>query len=126
MVIPTVSNSVGYSSTGNLPGTASIKNEKLASDSSQSSEFAKEAEVGKSSEDVSVQDITKRTNEMNQMMAALNTDLRFSVHDKTQQLMVQMVDSIKNKVIKEFPPHEFLDMVAKIRDYVGMILDKKV
>lgn len=126
MVIPTVSNSVGYSSTGNVPGTTSIKNEKLSSDSSQLSEVAKGVEVGKSSEDVSAQDITKRTNEMNQMMAALNTDLRFSVHDKTQQLMVQMVDSIKNKVIKEFPPHEFLDMVAKIRDYVGMILDKKV
>ncbi len=39
--------------------------------------------------------------------------------------MVRLVDDKTQKVLKEFPPHEFLDMIAKIREHVGILLDTK-
>ena len=40
--------------------------------------------------------------------------------------MVQIVDQSNDKVLKEFPSREFLDTMAAIRDYVGILLDKKI
>ena len=40
--------------------------------------------------------------------------------------MDQVVDAKDQRVIKEFLPHELLDTLAAISDYVGILLDKKV
>lgn len=74
---------------------------------------------------VTEKDLKNITQAMNQFMENMNADLHFSVHEKTKQLMVRLVDEKTNKVLKEFPSHEFLDMMAGIQEYVGIILDKK-
>ncbi|OPX94500.1 MAG: flagellar protein FlaG [Pelotomaculum sp. PtaB.Bin104] len=56
----------------------------------------------------------------------LDTGIQFSVHEDTKKLMVQVVDIKDKKVIKEFPPHEFLDIMARIREYIGVLLDVRV
>jgi len=47
------------------------------------------------------------------------------VYDKTQQLIVHVVDLKTRRVLKEFPPHQLLDTIAAIRQYLGVLLDKK-
>ncbi len=69
--------------------------------------------------------IKKETDVLNKFMQIMTADLQFEIHEKTNQLMVKLVDLKTSKVLREFPPHEFLDMIAKIQDYVGMLLDKK-
>ena len=71
-------------------------------------------------------DAANMTAEMNKFMQLLNADIKFVLHEKTKTLMVQVVDSKDHKVLKEFPPHELLDTKAKIKDYIGLILDKRV
>lgn len=65
------------------------------------------------------------TDKMNKLMQLINTDLQFSLHEKTKRLIVQMVDKRDGTVLKEFPPHELLDTIANIQEYVGLLLDKK-
>ncbi|WP_378953338.1 flagellar protein FlaG [Pelosinus sp. sgz500959] len=65
------------------------------------------------------------TDELNNFMQAMNTDIKFVLHSKTSTLMIQVEDSKTHKVLKECPAHEVLDMVAKLRDYIGAFLDKK-
>lgn len=62
---------------------------------------------------------------MNRFLEMINSDIQFSLHEKTQRLIVRVVDTRDNKILKEFPPHEMLDTLARIRDYVGLLLDKK-
>lgn len=71
-------------------------------------------------------DVKNITQELNKFLELINTDLQFDVHEETKQLIVQVVDTKNQKILKEFPPHELLDTIAKIRDYVGILLDKKV
>lgn len=73
-----------------------------------------------------LQDVQKMTEAMNQFVEAMDSNIRFVIHQKTNELMVQVIDQANNKVLKEFPSHEFLNTVAAIRSYVGMLLDKKV
>lgn len=75
---------------------------------------------------VELKDLTQMTEAMNKFVQAMDVNIRFMVHEKSKQLMVQVVDQTNNKVLKEFPSSEFLDTMAAIRDYVGILLDKKI
>ncbi|AFQ45763.1 flagellar protein FlaG [Desulfosporosinus meridiei] len=75
---------------------------------------------------VDLQNVTQMTEAVNKFIQAMDADIQFEVHEKTNQLMVQVVDRANNKVLKEFPSSEFLDTMAAIRDYVGILLDKKI
>jgi flagellar protein FlaG len=65
------------------------------------------------------------TETLNKFMAQWNADLQFSVHKDTSFLMVKFIDLKHNKVLKEFPPEDYLDMIANIRKYIGAMVDKK-
>jgi flagellar protein FlaG len=75
---------------------------------------------------VDLQDVNQMTEAMNRFVEAMDANIRFTIHQKTDQLMVQVVDQTNDKVIKEFPSNEFLDTMAAIRDYVGILLDKEI
>ena len=75
---------------------------------------------------LSKEDMSLISRELSRFMELLNADIQFSLHEKSQRLIVQVVDMDQKKVLKEFPPHELLDTMAKIREYVGVLLDKKV
>lgn len=70
--------------------------------------------------------ITQMTEGMNKFAETVEANIQFTVHQKTNELMVQVVDQTTNRVLKEFPSHEFLDTIAAIRSYVGILLDKKI
>lgn len=86
---------------------------------------AQATEQKKVKETENSRDLDKATEEMTKWIQSLNTDIRFALHEETKSLMVQVIDIKDQRVLKEFPPHDFLDMVAKIREYVGMLLDEK-
>ena len=65
------------------------------------------------------------TRELNRFFQYLNADLRFEFHEGANRLMVKIVDTKTDKILREFPPHELLDKIANIREYVGVLLDKK-
>ena len=75
---------------------------------------------------VTVAELKKITAAMNQFVETMDTNIRFKFHEKTKELMVQVVDQSNNKVLKEIPSKEFLDTIAVIRSVVGMMLDKKM
>jgi flagellar protein FlaG len=63
--------------------------------------------------------------QLNNFMGIINTDIKFKLHDKTKEFMVDVVDSKSGKLIRECPSHEFLDMVARLKEYLGALVDKK-
>lgn len=55
-----------------------------------------------------------------------NVTLQFSVHETTGRTVVRVVDKETEKLIREIPPEEFLNLAAKLDEMVGIIFDKKV
>ena len=49
----------------------------------------------------------------------------FGIHDKTNRVTIKMIDKETKKVIKEFPPDETLDMIAKVWEIAGIMVDEK-
>jgi len=62
---------------------------------------------------------------LNKFMDLMTADIRFSIHQKSNRLMVQLVSAKDQTVLREYPSSEFLDMIANIREFVGILTDKK-
>jgi len=49
----------------------------------------------------------------------------FSIHSKTKEIMIKVIDSDTNEVVREIPPEKTLDMVAKLWEMAGIVVDTK-
>mgnify|MGYP000882997950 CR=1 FL=1 len=49
----------------------------------------------------------------------------FKIHERTNRLMVKLVDNETDEIIKEIPPEKILDLVASIWDLVGILVDER-
>ena len=57
---------------------------------------------------------------------SLPNRLQFRLHEATEQMQVQVIDQESDKVIKEIPPQEILDLMARIHEMVGWFLDERI
>lgn len=57
--------------------------------------------------------------------ARSNAEAVFGIHEKTNRVTIKMIDKETKKVIKEFPPEETLDMIAKVWEIAGIMVDEK-
>lgn len=51
--------------------------------------------------------------------------LQFSIHEKTNQIMIKVVDTNTKEVLKELPSEKILDMMAKLVELSGTFIDEK-
>jgi len=56
----------------------------------------------------------------------ISFQLSFTFHKETKNLVVKVIDPDTNKVVREIPPEELLDLAAKIQEMLGFLIDKKV
>lgn len=56
---------------------------------------------------------------------AKNSEAIFGIHDETNRVTIKIVDKETKEVIKEFPPEETLDMIAKVWELAGLMVDEK-
>lgn len=61
---------------------------------------------------------------MNKVSELVNSQLNFEVFEDTNQLYVQIIDRNTKEVIKQIPPKEMLELSARLKEMVGLILDK--
>lgn len=54
-----------------------------------------------------------------------NISAEFGIHEKTNRITIKMVDKTTKKVIKELPPEKMLDMMARIWEMSGLVVDEK-
>lgn len=68
--------------------------------------------------------VKKAISEMAKNMTS-NAEAVFGIHEKTNRVTIKMVDKDTKKVIKEFPPEATLDMIAKVWEIAGIMVDEK-
>ena len=61
----------------------------------------------------------------NRAISGANRRFEFSIHEKTKEIMIKVVDSDTNQIIREIPPEKILDMVAKMWEMAGLIVDER-
>lgn len=56
----------------------------------------------------------------------ISFQLSFTFHKETKSLIVRVIDPDTNKVIREIPPEELLELAARIEEMIGLLFDKRV
>ncbi len=56
---------------------------------------------------------------------ATNVEAEFGIHEKTNRITIKMVDKKTKEVIKELPPEKMLDMLARMWEMSGLMVDEK-
>jgi flagellar protein FlaG len=54
-----------------------------------------------------------------------NRRLEFKVDEDTHRIMVKVIDTETDKVIKEIPPEQIIELAAKIQEMVGLLVDEE-
>ena len=67
--------------------------------------------------------IKKAVEEINKK--SKNSEAKFGFHDDTNRVTIKIVDKETQKVIKEFPPEKTLDMIARVWEMAGLMVDEK-
>ncbi len=61
----------------------------------------------------------------NKSLSAYNKFIERTVHEKTRAIIYVLKDSITNEVIREFPPRKIQDMIAKMWELAGLLVDER-
>lgn len=67
--------------------------------------------------------VKKAVEQLNKNMP--NSEAIFGIHDETNRVTIKIVDKDTKETIKEYPPEKTLDMIAKVWEMAGILVDEK-
>ncbi len=67
--------------------------------------------------------IRKAVEKLNKNMA--NSEAVFGIHEDTNRVTIKIIDKGTKEVLKELPPEKTLDMIAKVWEMAGILIDEK-
>ena len=71
--------------------------------------------------DITREDVEATVEALKEMTATLQTKMDFSINESTNSLVVKVVDQDTEKVIKQFPAEELLELQEKMQDLTGFL-----
>ncbi|WP_227767271.1 flagellar protein FlaG [Zhaonella formicivorans] len=79
----------------------------------------------KAERQISEKDVITAIEKANKALKAHYTTFEFSIHEKTKEIMVKVIDKETGELIREIPPEKILDAVAKMWELAGLLVDEK-
>ena len=118
--VPEDGQTVNVDETTAAVAQAQQQDEKSGSDgsTSQQQQTAKNAQAAPDQ-------LKKMIEEMNKKINNSNEVAMFGIHEETNHIMIKIMDKDTKEVIKEFPPEKTLDMIAKLWEMAGILVDER-
>lgn len=79
---------------------------------------------GEQQQHVTNEQIKKAVEKLNKSMMS-HSEAVFGIHEATNRVTIKIIDKDTKKVIKELPPEKTLDMIAKVWELAGILVDEK-
>ena len=67
--------------------------------------------------------IKKAVETLNKKMT--HSEAVFGIHEETNRVTIKIIDKDTKEVIRELPPEKTLDMIAKVWELAGILVDEK-
>lgn len=74
---------------------------------------------------LSKEELRKEIDGMNKWLQTTNTHIKFTLHEELNEYYVQVINDQTQEVIREVPSKKMMDMVAKIHEMVGLLVDER-
>ena len=79
---------------------------------------------GEQQQHVTNEQIKKAVEKLNKNMMS-HSEAVFGIHEATNRVTIKIIDKDTKKVIKELPPEKTLDMIAKVWELAGILVEEK-
>ena len=76
------------------------------------------------SEQQANEQIRKAVERLNKKVSS-NSEAVFGIHEGTNRVTIKIVDKETKEVIREVPPEKTLDMIAKLLEIAGIMVDER-
>jgi len=74
----------------------------------------------------SAEEIRKDLNAINEQLKTMNRSIQFSIDDKSNEVVVKIVDRDTGEVVRQIPPESVVKLRDSMADMAGLIVEKKV
>jgi len=74
-------------------------------------------------EQASPEQIKRAVEQLNKKMS--HSSAVFGIHEETNRVTIKIIDKETREVIKELPPEKTLDMIAKVWEMAGILVDER-
>jgi len=71
-------------------------------------------------------EVRRPIEELETLSWAFNRRLKFTINHDLDQVVVKVIDSETDKVIKELPPEALQRVHARIREAIGLLIDEEI
>jgi len=72
---------------------------------------------------ISTEQIKKAVDKINRRMT--HSEAVFGIHEATNRVTIKIVDKETKELIQELPPEKTLDMISKVWELAGILVDEK-
>jgi flagellar protein FlaG len=62
---------------------------------------------------------------VNEKMEPYDTQIEFSIHEKSKQVMIKIVNMNTKETIREIPSEKLTDIIANLLEVSGILVDEK-
>ena len=90
-----------------------------------SAEVKGTAAEGQKQEEAASSKIKDAVDKVNQKIVPSKTRCEFAYHEDTNRISIKVIDQATEETIREIPAEETLDMLSKIWELAGLMVDEK-
>ena len=104
---------------------AAVDGKTVVVDSARETETDGEGGSFQQGSEASDKQLKEAVKDLHKKLDNSNNEVMFGVHEATKRVTIKIVDKDTKKVVKEFPPEKTLDMIAKVWEMAGILVDEK-
>ena len=112
--------------TANIEGAAQLARDTVSISTKETSGDGAGSGAGAQAQQQSATNahIKKAVEEINKSMMATSEAI-FGIHEGTNRVTIKIVDKATKEVVKEYPPEKTLDMIARVWEMAGLMVDER-
>ena len=76
------------------------------------------------SKNLTREEISSLIEKLNDGVRDIHERMSFSFHEKTHRVVVKIINSETDEVIREIPPKDAIKLLEHIQDFLGMLVDE--
>ncbi|OWZ85055.1 flagellar biosynthesis protein FlaG [Natranaerobius trueperi] len=76
-------------------------------------------------EELNRDEVEKALEDFKELDKFVDKGFDFNIHEKTEEVWVEVIDRQNDEVIREIPPEKMLDIIAGIQEVAGLIVDEE-
>ena len=105
--------------------TQAMNTKEASGDTSGEAGSQSQAQLAAQKQNEKNMQLKKAVDDINKRAVDDQSEAVFGIHEKTNRITIKIIDKKTKEVIKEFPPEKTLDMIAKVWEMAGLLVDEK-